>query len=135
MTHHSFQVYSNYIGIPFADERNQDPNKLNCWQLVQKVMVEQFNKHPPDYDFCGDRYRKAAPIFMTATEEWQEVSFESREPGDVVLLTMQGHPVHVGILVKRDIMLHTMSGICSCAERITSAKWCKRISGIYRWPT
>lgn len=122
--------FSVYIGIPYS-EHGKRPG-LNCWELVEKVMLECFGVRPPPYHFSGD-YRDVAPIFCAELQAWDYVPFDERRPGDVILLNMAGYPIHLGILIDKNQMLHTLRETGSCIEKIKGVKWQRRVSGVYRW--
>ncbi len=124
--------FSDFIGIPYGDENNQDPDRLNCWQICERIMVECFGVQPPTYDYQGE-FKKVESCFVENLSQWDEVLLEDRQPGDLVLLSIAGHPIHLGILIYRNIMVHTLDSVGSCTEDITRVSWQKRIKGFYRW--
>lgn len=125
--------FSNYIGIPYGGPDSNDAHALNCWELVEKIMIEAFRKNPPRYEFTGD-YKKVYPVFLMELSAWQSIPFEQRQAGDVVLLNMAGYPIHLGILVNRSVMIHTLKNYGSCAENITTTRWRSRVVSVHRWP-
>ena len=133
MTLSNAQDYSNYIGIPY---RSPDSNQegLNCWELVEKIMIEQFKLKPPIVHYSGP-VEKVAPVFMSQLLAWDLISNEHRAPGDLILLSITGYPVHCGILINETQFIHTLKSCNSCIESISSISWKKRILGFYRWKT
>lgn len=122
--------FFNYIGIPYAEKPGD--TGLNCWQLCEKIMVEVFDVVPPKYHYGGN-YADVAPVFCAALDAWDQVPFEHRSVGDVVLLRMAGYPIHLGILVEPNKMIHTLKRVGSMLEDITSIKWNRRVEGVFRW--
>lgn len=124
--------FSKYIGIPYADPESNSSNGLNCWQLVEKVMKEVFHMEPPIVQYTGP-LDKVAPIFMAHMQSWEYVNYDSRSPGDVLVLRVAGYPVHCGILISRKHFLHTLKNLNSSKESLESMRWKRRLVGIYRW--
>lgn len=122
--------WSDYIGIPYAE--NGENTGLNCWELVELIMIEVFDVMPPHYVYTGE-YKDVAPIFCSELSAWMNIPYAKREPGDLLLLNIAGYPVHLGILVSPVEMVHTLRATGSCIERINTPRWRKRISGVYRW--
>lgn len=130
MTPHNAQRFFKYIGIPYS-AYGKRPG-LNCWELVEKVMIDEFGIVPPHYEYDDD-YRKVDSLFVSELQRWQHIEYDDRRPGDLILLIVQGVPIHLGILIDQNLMLHTLPGIESVCEDFTRQPWKNRISGIYRW--
>jgi cell wall-associated NlpC family hydrolase len=126
--------FSDYIGIPYGEPNDRTPGALNCWQLCEKIMIELFAINPPRYEYTGE-YEKVYPVFIMELAAWERVPFPKREPGDLILLNLKGYPVHLGILVTRATMIHTLRSHGSCAENIANPRWKNRIVSVHRWPT
>ena len=123
--------YSNFIGIPYRlPEANAEG--LHCWELVEQVMISVFGVEPPEVVYSGS-IRRVAPVFMKSLERWTQVDQEDREAGDMVLLSVAGHPAHCGILINKNEMLHTTKETGSVIERVCGIVWRQRIVGYYRW--
>jgi cell wall-associated NlpC family hydrolase len=116
-----------YIGIPWEE--------LHCWSLVRRVLHEQFGIEAPSY---ADEYEspenwsKVAATTTRARQCWREVAAGAEQPGDVVLLRMQGQPIHVGIVIVPGDMLHTLKGLGACVENYRALRWRERVLGFYR---
>lgn len=136
MTRHNtpaFSDYARYIGIPYREpDCEPDQPGLNCWELCEKIMIELFGIVPPTY-----RYKvngsAIAPVFVTELEKWKTIDPADRAAGDLVLLNVAGYPIHIGIMLGRRHMIHTLRNIGSSCEEVTGIKWRKRVSGYYRW--
>lgn len=122
----------DYIGIPFQ-YRGREHSGCDCYGLVELVLSEVFDVAVRDFDYASDvDETTVADLFEEGLREaeWQRV-IEPR-PGDVVLLRIEGHPVHCGIVVGDGRMLHTMEGVNSHIERIDGERWFDRVYGYYR---
>lgn len=118
---------SQFVGIPYGF---RDNSGLDCYQLVLAVSREVFGVDLPDYSFEGT-WREADSGFNSHRGDFTPVS--KPEPGDLVLLKFASKPIHCGIVVGRNTMLHSLRGSNSCIEKFTSVKWRNRIEGFYRW--
>jgi cell wall-associated NlpC family hydrolase len=136
---------ARYIGIPFA-RRGYSREGLNCWGLVRLIMMEQAGVVLPTY---LERYetmdRREWPHISSEMEkdlpEWTLVAAKAdngllyhRPPHmfDVVLMSVNGRPLHVGIVVAKGAMIHVEEGISSMKESYTEGAWRHRVLGLYR---
>ena len=125
---------SEFIGIPFR-HRGRDMDGCDCWGLVRLVYRRLYGIELADF---ADRYENAldAPAIAglvgeeSRSQEWAAV--ETPQPGDVVLLRIAGAPVHVGVMVEQDRMLHVLEGIDAAIERLDSPLWQPRVAGYFR---
>ena len=106
--------YEGYIGIPYAE--------LDCWGLVCRLYREQFGLDLPALD---------QSVEVADRHEWEPVSRGRELPGDVAVFR-EGCGHHVGFVVARGKMLHTVSGGASAIERYTGIKWAAKLASIYR---
>ncbi len=124
-----------YIGLPFKDHgRLRDG--LDCWGLVRLVMAEQWGQALPSFSANYTRTSDIKNISRIIAEEalhWTPVRRGDEKLGDVIVLRMQGHPLHVGLVLGDFSMLHIERGVNSAIEKYTSARWAERIYGIYRY--
>ncbi len=132
MTHLSALACSEFVGIPYREPQDGDAPGLHCWELVEKAMRELFHVKPPAIEFTNT-YQQSAPVFIDRLRYWRRIDWDDRKAGDLIVLRIAGDPVHCGILVNRDDMLHTMKGHNSCIEPVLSKRWASRLYGVYRW--
>ncbi len=123
-----------YIGLPFT-EHGRDRGGIDCWGLVRLVLLEQFNISLPS---LANEYRRtadAARIADLMTREiplWQGIDAAHARCGDVIVLRLQGRPMHVGLVLGDGQMLHVEQGIDSAIEKYRGSRWQDRIYGFYR---
>lgn len=125
---------AEYIGKPFED-KGRGPDTFDCWGLVKGVLQQQFGQHGlPDYldGYDSAKDRTVARLLSMERARWSQV--ETPQLGDVVLIRVLGRPQHVGIVVARNMMLHTDRGTESCLEYIDSPRWRSRVEGYFRHP-
>ena len=125
---------SSYIGIPFAD-RGRDRRGCDCWGLVRLIMAERFGLDLPSYDAAyptaNDR-RAVASHIAAVMPEWVDVETGQERPGDVVILSLLGRPLHVGMVVEAGRMIHIEAGLDACLESYRGPHCGRRVLGIVR---
>ena len=131
----SLDKYSGYIGIPYKVCGRQG-NELDCWGFVIKIYKELYNIILPDYsDIHTDSTITSASQALTNTELYQEgVHIEVPQEGDILLFSVAGNPLHVGVALNDKIMIHCDRLVGSCIEDYRKPKWIKRLHKIYRHP-
>jgi len=91
-----------------------------------------------EIDALDDRYNDSKSseqvrnVVKLEREVYDEQDYADRAFGDIILMNLIGHPVHVGIVIDDEKMVHTLSGHDSTLERYTSVLWQNRIEGIFR---
>lgn len=128
--------FSKYIGIPFKD-KGRTYEGLDCWGLLCLIFKEQFNIEIPtflDEYPTATNFVEVGKLIEDNINIWIKIEQNTRKVGDVVLLRLFGYPVHVGILVDRQRMIHVFRGTDTCLQKIYGMIWKKRICGIYRHP-
>lgn len=124
----------HYIGLPFQDH-GRDRTGLDCWGLVRLVLSEQFAIALPSYAHEYERTTETGRISALIAREsplWTPVNAGEERLGDVIVLRLQGQPLHVGIILGDGQMLHIEWNINSVIERYRESRWSKRIAGFYR---
>ena len=77
--------------------------------------------------------RNAHGAFIEHAAEWRRIERDQLEPGDVLVLKVLGLPIHCGLVLGAETMLHCMRGRDTVKEQFTSFAWARRIEGAYRW--
>jgi cell wall-associated NlpC family hydrolase len=127
---------ADYVGIPYrALGRGRDG--ADCWGLVRLIYAGRLGVDLPAYDgrgFCGRAsVADVASLVAEARGAWREIQGKDAMPPDVVLLRVHGQPIHVGVLVAPNLMLHSLAGHDSAVERLDGPMWSRRIIGYGRW--
>ncbi len=120
-----------YVGLPFGD-KGRGPT-YDCWGIVREVLRRERGLDLPDYTgeyaSSGDRISVSAAV-TEGCRSWTKV--QAAQVFDVAILRLAGRPWHCGLVVADDWMLHTLSGVGSVLERLSSPVWRNRIEGFYR---
>lgn len=87
---------NNYIGLPYK------AGEFDCWGLVRKVYLEQYNVKLPTIPIEEENIRQLINTINKTPERnnWQKTLNPSE--GDVALLRQSRHPIHVGIWLEID---------------------------------
>jgi len=132
--------YSKYIGIPFLDKGRTIEEGLDCWGLFRIFYMQELGIEFPSFD---DRYddseseKQIGNFVLSGMDQklvgkWNKVELGKEQWGDGILIRLKGHPMHVGVMVDRNIFIHILTGCDSVWENRTSRIWQKRVIGIYR---
>ncbi len=114
----------------------EDP--YGCFLLLADVLREQFevidipNFHHGLESRIDSVRERGAFISKALAGRCVGVDEEGLEEGDIVVLQCQDYPIHVGILVARNWVLHCDDGTNTTLERLNSMRWKNRIFGYFR---
>lgn len=122
-----------YIGIPYV-EGGRDYEGADCWGLVRLYYQTEYGIELPGLD---GRYRvhdsqevadlvdEIKPTISATPVEWPQ-------QGDVVVIKFRGYPMHTGIFIPGNRVLHTLSGTESVLEPLDRGRLKGRVEGYYR---
>lgn len=124
--------WKKYIGLPFK-ERGRDMKGVDCYGLLKIIYERELKINLVDYlDFYQHTADKnLAEVIDHEKRKWEEVS--QPKQFDVVLIKMQGLPMHLGVMCSGNNMIHCMEGINTAYENIASMRWSTRVMGFYRY--
>lgn len=125
--------WHKYLYVPFA-EKGRTLEGCDCWGLVRLIYKNERGIELPSYDdLYADTNQKAliaGVIGENLETGWFEV--ETPQEFDIVILDMIGFPMHVGLVTKKDHMLHCLKGMGTVHENLTGARWKHKVRGYYR---
>lgn len=125
--------YTKYVGIPFV-EKGRDENGCDCWGLVRLIYKNELGIDLPDYLDCyettNDREKLSSVIKEQTEKNW--VSDQEHKEFDVIILMMRGVPMHVGVVTKKNHMIHCARGIGTVFENFKTARWKHKVMGFER---
>ena len=110
----------------------RDETGVDCWGLVRLIYAREIGLTLPLYsEFRDDRSGRArlAARSNSLKAAWQPLA----EPfcGAVVEVAIGGRFCHVGIMIDRVRMLHTLEGLGACVDPVAAPLWRKRILGYW----
>jgi cell wall-associated NlpC family hydrolase len=118
------------IGVPFLDH-GRDFQGWDCWGLAVRLYRECFGMDIQDFEgLTGLNSRESEKLFEDYRHAWLEINSGKENSGDLVI--MRGSVIHVGVVVKPGMMLHTENNYGTCVEPYTSGIWKTRVIGLYR---
>jgi cell wall-associated NlpC family hydrolase len=125
--------FGKYIGIPFVDH-GRTMEGCDCWGLVRLIYSQEFGI---ELDDLGPLYQSTLDadgmrrLSIVQLPRWEKV--EVPQVGDGVLLQVKGVPIHVGVIVSDNQMIHVEHGLDAVVERFDTALWGQRVRGFYRY--
>ena len=126
--------FNQYIGIPFKS-KGRTREGLDCWGLIRLLYLEQFQIELPSYvdDYLSaSDFKTAGKLIEDNLHRWIKIDPSIRTLGDVIVLRIYGQPIHMGMLINDQQMIHVFKNIDTCVQRIYTSIWKQRIHGIYR---
>jgi cell wall-associated NlpC family hydrolase len=126
-----------YVGLPFKDG-GRARDGLDCWGLVWLILREQYGVDLPSYAGAyrsvAERAEVTALVAGSVLDQgWQPTAAPYRA-GDGIILRIENHPWHVGLLLNDTDFIHVPLDGLSWIESITDWRWVRRIVGVYRHP-
>jgi cell wall-associated NlpC family hydrolase len=120
------------ISVPFV-ERGRSWEGWDCWGLICVAYRELFGFELPDFldrykttHEKRDLFRLRRTFVNEKTMGWSEPSDPA--PGDVAIILRQAVPIHIGLLLTPDRILHAENGTGTVHEPLSAF----RIEGFYR---
>lgn len=124
--------WQKYIGIPFK-EKGRGNGGLDCYGLLQQVYRQERGIELPDmtnlYETTQDKH--LAKMIDSERRKWNEVAIP--QAFDVIILRMEGLPLHIGIYTANGFMLHCSKDINTTHEKLSTMRWRNRVMGFYRY--
>lgn len=120
--------YCSYIGLEWQE--------LDCWQLVTKVLNEQFSILLPDLN-VGAKLDIDTKEIQYENErkdwrlEWKQV--EEPQEGDLVLFAQSGVTFHIGLVIDSNSFLHSTEATGCVVEKLSDSFWKSRLDSFYRY--
>lgn len=124
----------HYIGLSFK-EHGRNRLGVDCWGLVRLIYAERFSVALPSYVYAYPNTTSPeilGELVGKESQKWKVVALGEERLGDVIVLRIHGHPMHVGIVIGDQQMLHIQTGINASIENYQNMRWKNRIVGFYR---
>lgn len=132
------EIARSYVGVPFCHQGRCRETGLDCIGFLLCVL------HDMDWEplspattnvLAYSRFPDGTMLRDYLELETDEVSWEGKKQGDMVLMKFKKEPQHVGVLLNRTdgaiSIIHSLfdKGV---VEHILDASWEHRITGIFR---
>lgn len=126
----------HYIGLPFK-ERGRTTSGLDCWGLVRMVLQDQFGlkvtSYAASYRTTQDNDVIGKLVRNESANNWDNIRPGFEQVGDVIVMRVRGAPMHVGMVVGDNQMLHIERNINSVIEPYNGVRWKNRVLGFFRY--
>lgn len=129
---------ADFVGIPF-EWGGYTRAGCSCWGLLRLVQAEVFNRHLPRHD---EAVKDVAGGSALDTGVWgsgvkaQAIDLDAAQDGDVLrmwgVVAGKRAPLHVGLFVGSDAVLHIEEGTDSVIEKINAPRFRWRPIKAYR---
>lgn len=122
--------FSAFVGLPWQD-KGRGPDGYDCWGLFLAVFRAagiELPSYADDYSTAMDRAERAS-ILSGEIGDWTEVGKGAERELDGALLLIAGG-YHVGVIVRRGLMLHMPRNRTSVIEPL--GRYGPVLKGIYR---
>lgn len=106
-----------YVGLPFK-ARGRARDGLDCWGLVRLVWAERCNFIMPSFDETDD----IAATIKTEANAFHETKDAKEFDAAIMMENVKIKsgwilaPIHIGIVVEPNLVLHIRRGHLSCIE-------------------
>lgn len=122
---------NRFVGLPWQD-RGRTPDGLDCWGLLRLVYADVLGIDLPDHSngYIDTSDAAISGLIDVGLSDWDSVAPGTERPLDAVLIRQA--PWHVGVIVRRGLMLHMPENKASCIEPYDTGRWSRRVEGIYR---
>ena len=123
--------FSDFVGLPWRD-RGRTADGYDCWGLVRAAFAAgtgiELPSHADAYATAADR-AETALVYAGEVGDWRDVGTGHEQAYDVASLRI-AHSLHVGLIVRRGLMLHMPRGRTSVIEPL--ARYRTVLTGIHR---
>ena len=118
-----------YIGLPFEE--------YNCWQLMCLIYRNEFDIELPDFKGEYSNALDAKKIEAIYNRELLSrfTKIDVQKQFCFVVIRMDGQPWHCGLVIDKNIMLHTDRGIDCVHQDFNTLEWKHRVIGYYEYAT
>lgn len=123
-----------FVGIPFAD-LGRDRSGCDCYGLVRLVYREELGISLPDYlgYASAEEHGEIAALIDGASRLPMWVPVEGTPVAFDIAVFRRGRlQTHVGLIVRRGLMIHMAGEDCAKIEGCEAGVWGRRLSGIWR---
>ena len=125
------------LEVPFLD-RGRSYDGWDCWGVICVAYWDVAGIFVPSYadGYKGtsgrEEYDRLERLVATNRQgDWIPARPPFR-PLDVPLFRIAGRPIHVGLMVDHQRMVHSEERVGTFIERLGSPMWTKRLEGVYR---
>lgn len=126
--------WNKYMYIPFK-EKGRDESGADCLGLMRIILKNECGIILPSYDDLYENTIHKESV-SGAIDNVQKELFKTvvaPMPFDIAILRFCGLPMHIGIVTKKNFMIHCSKDIGVCHEKYTGMRWKDKIIGFVRY--
>lgn len=126
--------YEKYMSVPFVD-KGREMDGADCWGLARLIYKDELGIELPDYLDAYEHTleRKAISLHISDVYEKNWVKVEEPKEFDLVIVDISGVPMHIGIVTKKDHMIHCSRDVNTAHESLKTSRWKHKIRGFARY--
>ncbi len=125
--------WEKYEKIPFA-EKGRSLDGVDCWGLLQIIYREELGIELPSYLECynetSERQKLSELVEEQATNYWRDV--DDPKEFDVIIMKIHGFESHLGLVVRKGVMIHCEEGVGVSIVRYDGMRWKQRVRRFVR---
>lgn len=125
---------NKYIKIPFV-EHGREIDGCDCWGLIRIIYDKELGVGLPtllQYENTKDRV-SISNLVGVESKKWVEIPLGEEKEFDVLIFRTLNIPTHVGLVYKKESMIHCEYGKGThLSNFVKEHYWKKRLYGIYR---
>lgn len=127
--------YSKYIGTEWKSGGREVGSYLDCWGIVWAIYNNEYEIYLPKLEHIaiGNGTRETTEAIESVFPQIYK-SFEAAESpkeGSVIMMRMAGHPIHIGVAISDNRMIHSIQNAGCVVENFKQKVWEHRIEGFY----
>jgi cell wall-associated NlpC family hydrolase len=126
---------SRFIGIPFKN-MGRTISGCDCWGLVVLIYKNYLNVELPTYSINQFDVNSVKEAFNSEKKSWVLVDkYKQFDIAELIIKVakFQFEPLHVGIIVDNEYLLHTETNIGSHLVNLNDFRIKSRIKGFWRY--
>lgn len=120
-----------WLGTPYHHQGRLKGVGVDCIGLVIGVCHAL---KLTDYDITGYSKRPDGSLKQTMATQLNVIQREHAKPGDILLFAFGSVPVHVGLLIDQDTLIHAYSPNKKVVQNSLDARWRGLIAGAFHIP-
>lgn len=125
---------NEYIRLEFK-ELGRSVEGVDCWGLIKLIYQDRLGIEIPSLlEYSNTKDMEEIPrLVRENAPEWVKVEQGEEKQYDVVIFQMCSVPMHVGLVIGRNLMIHCERGSGTVVTNYKKNKqWNRRVVGFYR---
>ena len=123
-------VMKKYVGIPYKHNGRPPDKELDCWGFIVYYFKNEYGVTLPNYRYIDPTEKSVASFEIVNTDLFkitENVNIKDVKKDDILLFNCAGQPMHVGLAIDNNMMIHCDRKVGSIIESFRSRLWEKRL--------